>query len=125
MRRLARRIGAQDFGRLRKQRLLIARDDSQLNKTIERPTIFAICLLGMSPRIESRRRLGQPDKKNCFAQCEISRRFVEISSSGGFRPDSPIAITAAIQIRSENSFLAESVFKLSRDNRFVQFPAPT
>src|SRR4029453_7474075 len=95
--RKARRIAAQDFRRLRKHRLLVARDHSQIRKSPERSRVFTICFLRMAPGIEACWRLRQTGQENCFAQSEIASRFPEIRASSGFRAESPISVNAAIQ----------------------------
>ena len=69
----SRGIDASDFWRLRKERLLVARDHSQINKPPERSPYFAIRFLGMPPRVETGWRLRQTRQENCFAQREIVR----------------------------------------------------
>ena len=51
--RKARRIAAQDFRRLCKQRLLVARDNSQISNPPERSPVFTICFLRTPPGIEA------------------------------------------------------------------------
>src|SRR6266700_2171814 len=98
MRRKARWIIAQHFRRLDKQRLLVARDNSQIGEPPERSRVFTICFLWMAPGIEASWRLRQTGQKNCFAQSEITSRFPEIRASSGLRTESPIPIAAAIQV---------------------------
>src|SRR5438067_11764876 len=97
MRRKARWIVAQHFRWLDKQRLLAARDNSQIGEPPERSRVFTICFLWMAPGIEASWRLRQTGQENCFAQNEIASRFAEIRASSGLRTESPIPVTAAIQ----------------------------
>src|SRR5882762_9885361 len=90
--RKTRRIAAHDFRRLHKQRLLVARDDSQIGKPHERSRVLTICFLRMAPGIEARWRLRQTSQENCFAQSEIASRLAEIRTSSGFRAESSIPI---------------------------------
>src|SRR5215216_7588620 len=69
--REARGIDAQNFRRRRKQRLLVARDDSQIGKPRERPRVFTICFFRMAPGIEASRRLRETGQEYCFAQSKI------------------------------------------------------
>src|SRR5258705_12593930 len=62
--RKARGIIAQHFRRLCKQRLLVARDDSQIGKPPERSRVFTICFLWMAPWIEASWRLRQTGYEN-------------------------------------------------------------
>src|SRR6266516_6784716 len=105
MRGKTQRIDVHDFRRLREEPLLILCNHSQFNEPRERPNVFAGCMLGMSPRIQTRRCLRKTSQKNCFAQSEISRWFVKVCASSGFRSDPAIAIAGAIQILGKNAFL--------------------
>src|ERR1700757_172180 len=96
--RKARRIDAQNFRRLSKQRLLIARDNSQISKAPKRSGVFTICFLRVAPGVEAGWRLRQTGEENRFAQSEIASRLPEIRASGGLRADSPIPVAAAIQV---------------------------
>src|SRR6266704_2049372 len=95
--RKARGIAAQDLRRLCKQRLLVARDNSQISKPPERSSVFTICFLRMAPGIEAGWRLRQTGQENCFAQSQIASRFAEIRASSGLRTESPIPVAASIQ----------------------------
>src|ERR1700745_4020830 len=97
MGRKARRIDPQDFRRLCNQRLLIARDNSQISKAPKRSRVFTICFLRVAPGVEAGWRLRQTGEENRFAQSEIASRLPEIRASGGLRADSPIPVAAAIQ----------------------------
>src|SRR5437667_5348106 len=119
------RIIAQDFRRLCKQRLLVARDNSQIGKPPERSRVFTICFLWMAPRIEARWRLRQTSQENCFAQSEIASRLPEIRASSSLRPESPIPVAAAIQVFRQNSLLATAPFQFPSDDCLVKFAAPT
>src|SRR5882757_2541013 len=105
MRCKTRGIAAHDFRRRSKQRLLVARDDSQIGKAPERSRVFTICFLWMAPWIEAGWRLRQTGQKNCFAQSEIASRFAEISASSRLRTESPIPVAAVIQVFRQNSLL--------------------
>src|SRR4029077_20958370 len=100
--RKARRINAEDFRRRCQQRLLVARDNSQISKPPERSRVFTICFFWMAPGIEAGWRLRQTGQKNCFAQSEIASRFAEIRASSGLRTESPIPVAAAIQVFRQN-----------------------
>src|SRR6266550_5362046 len=123
--RKARRIIAQGFRRLCKQRLLVARDNSQIGKPPERSRVFTICFLWMAPGIEARWRLRQTGHENCFAQSQIAGRFAEIRASSGLRAESAIPVAAAIQVFRQNSFLAPAPFQFPSEDCLVQFAAPT
>src|SRR6266436_5361959 len=123
--RKARWIIAQDFRRLCKQRLLVARDNSQIGEPPERSRVFTICFLWMAPGIEASGRLRQTGHENCFAQSEIASRFAEIRSSSGLRTESPIPVAAAIQVFRQNSLLAPAPFQFPSDDCLVKFAAPT
>ena len=112
------------FGGCYKQRLLVARDNSQISKSPERSRVFTICFLWMAPRIEARWRLRQTGQENCFAQSEIASRFAEICASCGLRAESPIPVAAAIQVFRQNSLLAPAPFQFPSDDCFVQFAPP-
>src|SRR6266700_2555828 len=116
MRGKTQQIDVHDFRRLREQRLLIARDDSKINEPRERPNVFAGCMLGMSPRIQTRRCLRKTSQENCFAQSEIARRFVKVCTSSGFRSDPAIAIAGAIQILGKNAFLTPASLQFPSDD---------
>src|SRR5262249_43719541 len=96
--RKVRWIDAQDFRRFCKQRLLVARDNSQISKPTERSRVSTICFLWMPPRIEASWRLRQTGQENCFAQREIASRFAEIRASSGLGAESPIPVAAAVQV---------------------------
>src|SRR5258707_15719546 len=100
--RKARGIGAQNFRRLCNQRLLVARDNSQIGEPPERSRVFTICFLWMAPGIEASWRLWQTGQENCFAQSEIASRFAEIRACSGLRAESPIPVAAAIQVFRQN-----------------------
>src|SRR6476646_5899712 len=125
MRRKTRRLAAQNFRRLCKQRLLVARDNSQIGKPPERSRVFTICFLWMAPGIEARWRLRQTGQQNCFAQSEIASRFAEIRASSRLRPKSSIPVAAAIQVLRQNSLLAPAPFQFPGDDCLVQFAGPT
>src|SRR6266550_1653487 len=125
MRRKAGRLTAQNFRRLRKQRLLVACDNSQIGEPPERSRVFTICFLWMAPRIEASWRLRQTGQENCFAQSEIASRFPEIRASSGLRTESPIPVAAAIQVFRQNSLLAPAPFQFPSEDCLVKFAAPT
>src|SRR4029453_2881969 len=83
--RKARRINAQDFRRLCKQRLLVARDNAQIGKPPERSRVFTICFLWMAPGIEARWRLRQTGQENWVAQSEIASRCAAIPRESRLR----------------------------------------
>src|SRR4029450_3874868 len=122
--RKARGIDAEGFRRLCKQRLLVARHNSQIGKPPERSRVFTICFLWMAPRIEARWRLRQTGQENCFAQSEIASRFAEIRASSGLRTESPIPEAAAIQVFRQNSLLAHTLYQFPSDDCLVQFASP-
>src|SRR3954471_1192846 len=125
MRRKTRRIAADDFRRVDKERFLVARDDFQIGKPRERSRVLTICLFRMVPRIEARWRLRQTGQKNCFAQSEIVSRLPEIRAGSGLRAKTSIPIAAAIQVFRENALLAPTPFQFPSDDCLVQFAAPT
>src|ERR1041385_3270047 len=125
MGRQARRIDPLHFRRIRKQRLLVARDNSQISKSPERSLVFTICFLSMPPGIEARWRLRETGQENCFTQSEIPSWFAEVRASSGLRTESPIPVAAAIQVFRENSLLAPARFQFPGDNCLVKLAIPT
>src|SRR4030095_15363488 len=114
--RKARRIVTQDFRRRCKQRLLVARDNSQISKPSERARVFTICFLWTPPRIEAGWRLWQTSQENCFAQSELASRFAEIRVRRGLWAESPIPVAAAIQVFRQNSLFVPTSFQFPSDD---------
>src|SRR5262245_30713968 len=119
------RIVACNFRRIRQQRLLVARDNPQISKPPQRPRIFTTCFLCVSPGVETRWRLRQTGEENCFTQSEIASWFAEIRASSGLRSQSPIPVTAAIQVFRKNSLLAPPSFQFPSDDCLIKFATPT
>src|SRR4029450_5832589 len=103
MRRQTRRIEpSRDRRRFRQQSLLFATDHAQLRQTREGALIFPSRQLGMSPRIESSRRLRQTGEKNRFGQSKVASGFTKVSTRGCLRSKPAIAVAASIQIFDED-----------------------
>src|SRR5947209_13044818 len=65
--------------------LLILCNHSQFNEPRERPNVFAGCMVGMSPRIQTRRCLRKTSQENCFAQSEIRSEERRVGKEGKTR----------------------------------------
>src|SRR5947209_19234454 len=85
MRGKTQRIDVHDFRRLREEPLLILCNHSQFNEPRERPNVFAGCMVGMSPRIQTRRCLRKTSQENCFAQSEIRSEERRVGKEGKTR----------------------------------------
>src|SRR5437773_11257550 len=121
MRRQMRRIEpSRDRRRFPQKSLLFAIDHAQLRQTRERALIFSSRQLGMSPGIESSRRLRQTGEENRFGQSEVAGGFSEVGTRGCFRPEPAITVAASIQIFGEDAFLAPAALDFPGNDCFVK-----
>ena len=80
--------------------------------------------LRMMPRIEPRRRLRKPGEINRLSQRQIRSVFVEIGARRCFRAEAAIAVTAVVQVVSEDALLRPATLQFPGDDRFEKFVEP-
>src|SRR5439155_11328975 len=114
-----------DRRRFGQKTLLFATDHAQLRQTRDRALIFSSRQLGMSPWIESSRRLRQTREKNRFGQSKTAGGFTEVRTRGCFGPETTIAVAASIQIFGEDAFLAPAALDFPGNDCFIKLAQPT